>query len=57
MKCIFVNDTGIKALKKTSDLDQLETMISFDPIDAESTKYFGEKGIKLLSYSDLVAEG
>jgi hypothetical protein len=57
MKCIFVNDTGIKALKKTSDLDQLETMISFDPIDAESTKYFGEKGIKLISYSDLVAEG
>jgi hypothetical protein len=40
LKCIFVNDGGIKALKKTSDLDQLKTLISFDPIDADSIAYF-----------------
>ena len=55
MKCIFVNDTGIKALRKTTDLDKLETLISFDPIDADSIKYFLEKGIKLISYLDLIA--
>jgi hypothetical protein len=35
-----VNDTAIKALKKTHDLDQLKNLVSFDPIDADSIKYF-----------------
>lgn len=40
LKCLFVNDLAIKALKKTHDLDKLEVLISFDPIDSESTEYF-----------------
>ena len=55
LKTCFVNDTAIKALKKTHDLDQLKNLVSFDPIDADSIKYFEEKGIKLISYSDLIA--
>jgi hypothetical protein len=38
-------------------LDQLSILISYDPIDAESIKYFEDKGIKLMSYVDLLAEG
>lgn len=57
LKTIFVNDSAVKALKKTSDLASLRFIISFDPIDADSIKYFEDKGIKLISYSDLLAKG
>lgn len=40
LKTCFVNDGGLKALKKTHDLDQLKNLISFDPLDADSIKYF-----------------
>lgn len=57
LKTLFVNDSAVKALKKTTDLASLKFIISFDPIDADSIKYFEEKGIKLISYSDLLAKG
>lgn len=57
LKTIFVNDGAVKALKKTSDLASLKTIISFDPIDADSIKFFENKGIQLISYSDLLARG
>ena len=31
---------AVKALKKTHDLANLKTLISFDPIDADSIKFF-----------------
>lgn len=57
LKTLFVNDGAIKALRKTKDLDKLEHLISFDPIDTESLQYFSEKGISLTSYCDLIASG
>lgn len=57
LKTIFVNDSAVKALKKTSDLASLKFIFSFDPIDADSIKYFEEKGIKLISYYDLLEKG
>lgn len=57
LKTLFVNDTAIKALKKTSDLDKLEVLISYDPIDAESLEYFSQKGIQLLSYQEVLESG
>jgi long-chain acyl-CoA synthetase len=57
LKTLFVNDSAVKALKKTTDLASLKFIISFDPIDADSIKYFEDKGIKLISYSDLLAKG
>jgi long-chain acyl-CoA synthetase len=57
MRTIFVDSGAIKSLKKTKDLDRLKFIISFDPIDTESTNYFEQKGIKLISYSDLLARG
>lgn len=40
MKTVFVNDGAVKALKKTADLANLKTIVSFDPINAESIKFF-----------------
>jgi long-subunit acyl-CoA synthetase (AMP-forming) len=40
LKCCFVDDGGLKALKKTHDLDQLKYIVSFDALDADSIKYF-----------------
>lgn len=57
MKTVFVDNIAIKSLKKTQDLDKLEYMISFDPLDQESVDYFAKKGIKLISYEDLLAKG
>ncbi len=57
LKTMFVSDGAVKALKKTADLASLKTIVSFDPIDADSIKYFEEKGIQLISYPDLLAKG
>ena len=40
LKTLFVNDGAIKALRKTKDLASLKTLVAFDPIDADSLKYF-----------------
>ena len=40
LKTLFVNDGAIKALRKTQDLANLKTLVSFDPIDADSIKFF-----------------
>ncbi len=40
LKSCFVNDGAIKALKKTQDLADLKTLISYDPIDADLIKFF-----------------
>lgn len=57
LKTLFVNEGAVKALRNTNDLVNLKNIVSFDPIDADSIKYFEEKGIKLISYSDLLASG
>ena len=40
LKTLFVNDGAVKALKGTTDLANLKNIVSFDPISAESIKYF-----------------
>jgi hypothetical protein len=40
LKTLFVNDGAIKALKKTQDLASLKNLVAFDPIDADSIKFF-----------------
>lgn len=57
MKTIFVDNPSLKSLRKTQDLDKLQWIVSFDPLDQESIEYFASKGIKLISYSDLLAKG
>jgi long-chain acyl-CoA synthetase len=57
MKTIFVDNTSLKSLKKTQDLDKLQWIVSFDPLDQESIEYFASKEIKLISYCDLLAKG
>lgn len=57
MKTIFVDKSSLKSLKKTQDLDKLQWIVSFDPLDQESIDYFASKGIKLISYCDLLAQG
>jgi long-subunit acyl-CoA synthetase (AMP-forming) len=40
LKTLFVNDGAIKALQKTQDLASLKTLVSFDPIKADTIKFF-----------------
>lgn len=40
LKVLFVDDNAIKSLKKTENLEKLKFLISFDPLDGETVKYF-----------------
>lgn len=54
---VFVNDLGVKALMKTSDMGEIKNIVCFDEFSPEQKSYFEEKGINLMEYSKLLKIG
>lgn len=57
MTTVFVNDMSLKALMKTKNMVNIKTIVCFDKYTEEQQKFFSDKGIKLILYTDVIAAG
>lgn len=53
----FCNDAGFKSLMKTEDLGNLQTLITFDPVDPADQEKAKAKKLNIIKYEDVLESG